>query len=335
MSAWKLLAIFFTIQFSSEDCQAVADIPNLETAIQNLNNDPKKSEKVLGSGGFGSVFEFQFEQRTIAAKLMPSFTKIPGIEERLQNLKEYQKFVRPLLQKVINHFRRDPDAESLAMSATEKQELETLDEPAREEILLLWNGIIKFVARRADLTRREIVTTEEIGQWAETNPAFGFKYLFCARQDHLTYWMFQERYGAAWSSPAFFEHFNARPLGELFEVYLKLMRKMRMLHDGGWVHCDIKPANILFRTADFTGDVVMVDYSITVKLPGFCAGGSKAYQAPKFESYLAKTKFPRTMSRRPPISTAWPSSSRTPRPSGSVTKSISRRNTKSCSMRAG
>lgn len=264
------LALFImAFGLSSQKCGSVKDHQEIYDAYFTQHGE------ILGKGGFGKVRQFVFKRKLYAVKEI-SITLHEKLQEKIDNAPSKIKTAVKDFHEMMDSF---PFFETLF---EDEIVAEFISEKYADDLDIqdwVWNYylIMKEVVKDAN---QEVEVSEKLSQAFDGVPnAMAFKFHYCIRETGLKMHLFFDKYGDEMDSMASQAFILQKRMDERFEMYLQILRRIRNIHGQGVVHCDIKPANILWTTKS-RRDFVIIDYGLA-NFGQKCAGGTRGFQAPE------------------------------------------------------
>lgn len=78
---------------------------------------------------------------------------------------------------------------------------------------------------------------------------------------------------------------------EIIEIFLSITDCVDALHDLGFVHCDIKPENVLISRSNNKLQCKLIDFETTTYMGSFFFGGTLEYMSPEMFTTTNNTRF--------------------------------------------
>jgi serine/threonine protein kinase len=265
-----ILAIFFmAFGLSTQQCGSIKDHPEIYDAYFDQRGE------VLGKGGFGKVRQFIYGKKVYAVKEI----SITMHKKMLEKLNE----ATPKIRKAVSSFHEMMDSfpffETLFKDKIVAEFISELYPGKKKTKEWIWNYFL-VMREIANLANQEVAISGRLSQAFDSKPdAMPFKFHFCIRETGLNMLLFFDKFGDQLNSLESQDFISKKPMGQRFEIYLQILRRIKNVHDQRVVHCDLKHANILWASKS-RRDIVIIDYGIST-FGTKCQGGTYGYQAPE------------------------------------------------------
>jgi serine/threonine protein kinase len=219
---------------------------------------------VLGKGSYGIVKEFKYNEYKYAVKEM-AFEPSSEIKIMREHLTEYQR-------KDFDEFANSLKEEFLKDSSIKHRDKKLMSKLFQS----YYKEFQSFTVSLIDEVTFSKYVSEEMGK---KNSGNCFKFHYCIKVNDLKYMAVYERYGQSLDSENSREFFNKATIEQKLEIYVKIEWELVNLHNINVFHCDLKPANIVWKDK-IGGDIVIIDYGFGSKKN--CQKSTKGYNAPEF-----------------------------------------------------
>jgi serine/threonine protein kinase len=230
-------------------------------------------KKELGSGGFGTVKSFRFNEHDYAVKeitLKPS-TKT---KEIIAGLGKHSK-------ENFDKFRLTLEYNLSQGKITEREEIKyesDINKLYHKDIINEYNALLD-----------EVTFSKSVSDNMINNQGNTFKYHLCIKVTGFFYLVFYDKYGEALNSQESRKFFSSTSIHRRIKIYLKITWAVLNLHRISVFQCDLKPSNIVWKN-EIGGDIVIIDYGFGSTKN--CQKSTKGFNAPELFKEINKNRAP-------------------------------------------
>jgi serine/threonine protein kinase len=238
----------------------------------------KGPKKALGSGGFGQVNEFKYNDQTFAVKEVKLYLRedkktklvrenqmsegaIKEVEWLILNLKNFERADK------WSDLYKNPNKNSYFNNLTDNKGIQAYFDKIKKSVFHL----------KKEMEFNKIISDASTYQTKKMS----YRFHFCARVNGFEYLVFQEKYGVSLGDPFFKSKMQRFKLTEKFQVYFRILKAIKFVHDQNIVHCDLKQANILLEK-ESASRFVVVDYGVSER-DKVCRGFTSGFEPPEVD----------------------------------------------------
>lgn len=271
----------------------IEEPPKTDHKLIDLKNLDIKSE--IGKGAFGKVWDVTIGQKDRAVKQISlSRVLLKGLLKDYPLTSPENKMCLSSIDELISS--RELFADTLSAKKGEFSQdyissiqglktssLRIPNLPECKGIEGFYDKIWKRVESALSNIRREIVVIKALHEYSvlheEPNRSFPI-YEHCLVDSQFSVFIVMERLGKSFQEiPKIDNGSFTKDLKDRLWIYMSLMNQVLILHGGNYVHCDIKPGNILFSLENIhQAHLIDLGLSSFMKI---CVGRTDGYAPPE------------------------------------------------------